>query len=96
MKDFRREDTEGFRRFVRIFFGVFSVVTILVGLGVFVDGCTRDVMRDQDKDETLMFIGGLITVFGPLFLRILYRLVLVPFDILDILKSSIRNNDGEK
>lgn len=87
MKDFRHEDTKNFRLFVRILFGVFSVVTILVGLVVFFDGYTRDVIKGRDKDDTLMFMGALITVFGPLFLRVLYRLVLVPFDILDILKD---------
>lgn len=87
MKDFRREDTEDFRFFVRILFGFFSVVTILVGLGVIFEGCTRGVIIGQEEDPTLMFIGALIAVLGPLVLHILYRLVLVPFDILDILKD---------
>ena len=44
MKDLRSEDTEGFRVFVRILFGVFSVITIFVGGGIAFDGCTRDVI----------------------------------------------------
>ena len=62
MKDFRNEDTKDFRLFVRILFGIFSVATILLGLGILFDGWTQGVIVGQESDKTVMLLGFLITV----------------------------------
>ncbi len=87
MKEKRPYDTENIRVLIGVLYVIVTVIAILAGIGIALAGFTEGVYVGKDKNVTLMILGISISILSPFVIRVLYRLTLAPFDIIDLLQD---------